>query len=512
MLIGDTLRDHAINMGEKPAIVCEGEVITFAELFQQMNKLKTKMNILLGNGKGKKVGFLLPNDPRFLQLFFASVTSGFVAMPFDPKWSSRELYEIMKDVAPDILIAAEEFASKLEGISDVHIVYWNSLFLEPINKVRTVCLQIIETSKMNTASVEDIFYIGFTSGTTGKPKGYMRTHLSWLKSFESGEEIFEITGADTICAPGPLYHSLHLYGAAHALHLGATIYILKEFKATSLLNLLQTTPISVIYLVPTMAAALLQQFETNRSVFNQLEKIISSGAKWQPDSKKGVETFFPRAKLYEFYGASELSFVSVLTNDDHLYASQSVGKAFPGIEIQIRSHEGFPVGPGEIGKVFIKSDQVFKGYVNDEKATKETLHGDWATVGDIGYVDDEGYLFLVGREKNMIISGGLNIYPEEVEMFIEKHDSVREAVVIGVDDWYWGEMVVAAVRCYEGKTFDANELKAFCRNELSTYKCPRTFIEVSNFIYTSSGKIARKETKAFIGRKLLEGKESVTYE
>lgn len=496
MYIGDTLAVYALQNPEKPAIVFEGEAITYSQFYDEIKVIQSKLRAYIPDVKGKKIAFLLGNEPRFLKVFFATITVGGIAMPLDPKWSSRELGTILQEVEPALVLVADDLIGKVPSSAASKILCWtdfeqlddHDFSFEPPSGKR---------------NAEDLFYIGFTSGTTGIPKGYKRTHLSWLKSFENGNEVFQISRDDIICTPGPLYHSLNLYGAVHALHLGATLSLMNKFSAPTVIDLLDKALIDVLYLVPTMASALMKQLESAQKQFERLKMLISSGAKWHPNSRKKINSFFPNASLYEFYGASETSFISVLSDDDYLLAPLSVGKAFPGVEIQIRTNERNIAEVGEIGKVYIKSEMVFDGYVNNDEANAKTLHGEWATVGDIGYVDKKGFLFLVGREKNMIISGGLNIYPEEIELFLEKHEDIDEAVVVGVPHSYWGEMAVALVKCKIGKKFDPEKLKTYCRKTLSSYKCPRLFIEVEHFPYTTSGKIARQEVLKYL-EELLE--------
>ncbi|MDQ0339331.1 acyl-CoA synthetase (AMP-forming)/AMP-acid ligase II [Caldalkalibacillus uzonensis] len=259
-------------------------------------------------------------------------------------------------------------------------------------------------------------------------------------------------------------------------------------------------PVSVLFIVPTMAAAIMQELEHREEVptAHHLQKIISSGAKWQAVDKRKLGTFFPHTGLYEFYGASELSFVSVLSPQDQLSRGASVGRPFYGVEISIRNQDGQEVAPGEVGQVYVKSDMFFSGYVHDQQATQEVLQGEWATVGDVGTVDEDGYLYLVGRAKNMIISGGLNVYPEEVERVLKQLPCIEEAAVIGVPDDYWGEKVAAVVKFRTGERLEQEEIRQYVRQYLARYKCPREIIEVSTFPYTSSGKIARRKLQEMI--------------
>lgn len=474
MTIAETLKKHIHN--DKIAIHYHNEQISYPHLNNLIQSLERKLFTILVNPQHKKIAFLLENKVDFLTLFLAITELGAIALPLDPKWSDEDLDHIMRDATPDLLITnhPERFS-------------YRSITMDQLTHTAE------SDKRLPIVSDDNLFYLGYTSGTTGKPKGYLRTHASWIHSFTSSDEIFKLTSDERILSPGPLVHSHFLYAAIHTLHIGATLYMTETFDAYTVLNLLQTERISVIYIVPTMFQAMNREFTKTKQVIHSLQKILSSGAKWHPTLRNQAKTLFPEAEVFEFYGASELSFVSYLDEAGFRHDPLSVGQPFPNVEVKVVKEDESIAHVGEIGQLFVKSNLLFHGYLNNEEATKEVLHGKWATVGDLAVIDEAGFIRLVGRKHNMIISGGLNIYPEEVEHVLQKHPAIDEVAVIGVEDDYWGEKVVALIKWDNLQSMNRTELKMYCRKHLASYKCPQTFISITKFPYTSSGKIARKQ-------------------
>lgn len=480
MTVGGIIESIAKRNPNKLAIITEDEKITYKQLYENMTTIQQNLISILGAADNKKIGLILGNSSSFVELFLAITTLGGTAIPFDPKWSTSECNVVLDECKPDLI---------------VHNSSANHLFASFKNAVSIKKLKQRREKRPINWSKEDqaIFYIGYTSGSTGKPKGFMRTHQSWLSSFLAAEESFQLTKGDLFYVSGPLCHSLSLFAAVHAIHMGASLYLEQAFNAEKLISVLEKGADSVLYLVPTMLYSFVSRIESEGKQISGRIKFILSGAKCSPELKERTKRVFSESSLFEFYGASELSFVSFLDDKGNEERPKSVGKPFPGLELFILKENQTEASIGEIGTLYVKSPFVFSGYVNDPDAARVVIRGDLATVGDLAYKDAEGYITIVGREKNMIISGGLNIYPEEVELVIKRIPEIEEAVVQSVKDDYWGEKLIAFVKWHKGKSLSFQELKNYCRRELASYKCPREFIVVNEFPYTSSGKIARQE-------------------
>ncbi|MFG6114901.1 AMP-binding protein [Halobacillus sp. MO56] len=474
--IGEQLKEIAEYNPDRIAIETKEDKISYRKFYQSIRSLQRNLAYKLPNIKGKRIGFLLPNSPKWLELFIAISSSGGIAIPFDPKWSISQLQDVIGDAEPDLII-------------------YDSIFEERFEQTNAVSINDLESSAPSGrehwhAADQAPFYIGYTSGTTGRPKGFVRSHASWADCFSVGQEVFSLNEADRILCPGPLVHSHFLYAAVQSLHIGTTLYLTETFESNEVWELLQKNDITVMYIVPTMFEAL--NHVRKDEAAPTLQALISSGAKWAVQSKQEAVQVFPDATVYEFYGASELSFVSYRDVEEEL-PEGAIGKPFPEVEIAIFSNEGKRVKQGEVGSLYVKSPWTFGGYLNLPEETENVFDGGWATVGDLAFENEEGHVILVGRKQNMIISGGLNIYPEEVEQVISKHPAIEEVVVKGIADEYWGEKVVAFVIAEQKEPLVIEEIKAHLADFLPKYKCPKEWFELEAFPYTSSGKIARKE-------------------
>ena len=470
-------QEHAKRNSEKIAIYTEHEEVSYKDWERRVCKTANWLTSTLC--KEERVGILLPNGVPFLQLFAGASAAGLIAIPLDVKWKPNELSERLLLARPSIVVTTKALALRytFEGSK---ILIWEEL-LETIQETDIVLKRQVDE--------ENLFYMGFTSGTTGTPKAFARSHLSWIKSFSSSRNDFESLGTDHVLIPGALVNSHFLYGAMSTLYFGGAVYLLNTFSPAKALEWIERFPVNVVYTVPTMSEALVAQ---NVQV-EQPIKIISSGAKWNEVSKDKLRQQFLNITMFEFYGASELSFVTYLNDTWNQENPSSVGKVCEGVNLQIRDADGQNVKNGVIGKIYVKSPLVFAGYVQPNTDVLHAFQDEegWMTIDDVGYVDDEGFLYLVGREKNMIICGGENVYPEEVEAVLSKHPHVKEVAVMGMEDSYWGQVPVAFIRGNVTK----RELQKLCRNYLSTFKYPQKWIFVDEFSHTSSGKISRPALK-----------------
>ncbi|HDR7793502.1 TPA: acyl-CoA synthetase [Bacillus luti] len=472
-------KKHASLQPNKIAIKEHDRVLTYKDWYKSVCKVAKWLNEK--ESKNKRIAIVLENCIEFLQLFTGAAMAGWVCVPLDIKWKKDELKERLAISNPDIIVT-EDYK-----LNDV---------LHGEGKV----IEIEEWKRMieNNSSIDHLaesvqyapFYMGFTSGSTGKAKAFLRAQQSWVHSFDCNIHDFHMRKEDSILIAGTLVHSLFLYGAISALYVGQTVQIMRKFIPNQVLDKLETENISIMYTVPTMLESL---YKENRVIENTM-KIISSGAKWEAEAKEKIKNVFPYAKKYEFYGASELSFVTALVDEESERKPNSVGKPCHNVQVRICNEAGEEVPKGEIGTVYVKSNQFFMGYIIDGVLTRELNAEGWMTVRDVGYEDEEGYIYIVGREKNMILFGGINIFPEEIESVLHTHPAVEEIVVVGIKDRYWGEKPVAIVKGSATK----KQLKSHCLQKLSSFKIPKEWYFVDEIPYTNSGKIARMEVKKMI--------------
>ena len=489
--ITETYKKYAELFPEKIAIETATEKISYRMWSNQVNQTANWLDSLkLSN---QTLGILLPNGISFLLLFSGAATAGWVSVLFDLKWTEAELQNRLTLSRPSIFVTTRELYPKVKHLHPA-VLLWED-FLQEIQQT---------SIKRSTVAEGNLpFYMGFTSGTTGLPKAFIRSHNSWVESFDCSRIDFQMNEDDHVVIPGALIHSHFLFGAISTLYLGGSIYLLEKFSPAKTLSLIESQSITAVYVVPTMITALLAQ---GRSIDKPI-KILSSGAKWEEHSKQQIQRMFPRFSMYEFYGASELSFVTVLTDKENTRKPGSVGRPCHQVEIEIRRSNSELAQPNEPGKIFVKSKMVFLGYLDTNEASEHTGHrrihsiqdeNGWITVDDMGYLDEDGFLYLSGREKNMILYGAINIFPEEIEKVISTHPNVEEVAVIGINDPYWGQIAAAVVKGTASKI----ELKRFCREHLSSYKIPRQWFFIEEMPHTTSGKIARPQVKDFIESKV----------
>ena len=316
----------------------------------------------------------MKNSITFLQAFTGAAHAGWVAIPFDTKWKYEEIKEKIMYINPDLIISDERFIKEIKEFSTKVIT--KEEFEEGVFYQSEVFDVII--------CEKDLFYMGFTSGTTGKPKAFVRNHLSWVESFKCSTNDFNITKEHNILIIGNLVHSLFLCAAISTLFIGGTIILLEKFSPIKAYELMKKNKNTVLFAVPTMLEALVR--ENTAQVFNRPLKIICSGAKWEYGLKERIRDVFYKSEFYEFYGASELSFVTYLDPIGNIIRPESIGKPFFNVEVSIRNN-GTEVKKGETGKLYVKSNLIFSGYYKNEEGTKEVLKNGWATVGDLARQD-----------------------------------------------------------------------------------------------------------------------------
>lgn len=473
MRVTSPYEKYAEKVPNQPAVITDEEVILYEQWHADVQRAAAALWI--EEAVTKRVALFLPNGYLFLQLFAGACEAGWANIVGDIRWKTAEITERLQQTTPDLIIADV----KMKPIFQTYPC--KVVFSDEIE-------DWLDKGREWQRSEDDVpFYIGFTSGSTGKPKAFVRSQESWVESFRCNTVDIGIQPGDQALIPGSFVSSTFLFGALGTLFFGGTIYLLKKFNSTRMMAYLQTYPISTMYVVPTMLQSLIEE----RHTYDGKVRIISTGAKWLPRTKEEMRKRFPNARFYEFYGSSELSYVTVLKNEEQHEYPDSVGRAFHNVELSIRNQEGQEAAIGEEGVLYVKSKMLFDGYINNKEETNKVLQGEWATVYDIAKRNEEGYVYILGRQNDMILYGGMNIYPQEIEQVLKKCEGVEEAVVVGIKDDHWGEKVAA---CIKGDV-SLHTLKRYCLQHLTSYKVPRLWKKTEAFPYTTGGKISRQEVR-----------------
>ena len=474
-----TLSRYAREAPGRPAVICDNHAFSWRDLDQTVNRLAGHLTKVVPAGRG--VALHLPNGPALVLLFLAACRAGREAQILDPSWPVDTARLAIVALSPALIVSDD---AALGGEANVLVV------IDPYGPFESVADAIgAGPSSAVVAEPDPLtpFYVGFTSGSTGTPKGYRRHHQSGIESFQAGDREFDIGADDVVIAPGALTHSLFLYGLAHALYVGATVILCRQFRPKLVNRLIAVHKVSIIYGVPTQLEMMIEAATGDGVVpFAKVRWMLSSGAKWQGRAIAELRRQFPAARFAEFYGASELSFVTVAKDNEDV-PPDSVGRPFTGASLTIRDHLGQCLPPGETGQVFVASPFLFMEYACGSDALLPR-HGDAVSVGDVGRLDDRGFLRLVGRASRMIITAGRNVHPEEIEQVLERHSAVSAAAVLGVIDERRGERLVALLRLGADARTASSDLISHARLSLPLYKIPRRFAVPSLWPMTSSGK------------------------
>ncbi|QFR34823.1 AMP-binding protein [Ancylobacter sp. TS-1] len=459
-IVGADVTALARQAPECAALVCDDEVLGRAHLAGRVGGLAAWLAARTAPGAG--VALALGNAPALVESFLACAVSGRQALVYDPAWP---------DTYRDAIDAALAPALTLDAVPDVAAA---PLPLPP--------------------SPDAPFYVGFTSGSTGTPKGYRRSHRSWIDSFAVSAAAFGLSEADVVLAPGGLAASLHLYGVVHALHIGATAVMMRQFHPRRALRLIERHGVTALYATPTQLQMLVEAAQGES--FPSLRVLMISGAKWRPETRAATMALFPKAGIAEFYGASETSFITIAHPGEGVPAG-SVGRAAPGVALRIRDANGRDLPAGEAGAIWVGSTLLFDDYACGS-APETRREGGFLTIGDHGRLDEAGFLYLYGRERRMLVTSGLNVYPEEVETVLASLSGIEEAAVFGLPDPLRGVELVAVLR----GPFDEPALRAACRALLPAAKIPRRFLALEDWPRTSGGKADLRALEAIARERL----------
>jgi acyl-CoA synthetase (AMP-forming)/AMP-acid ligase II len=334
----------------------------------------------------------------------------------------------------------------------------------------------------------------YTAGTTGKPKGARRQGTDPRALLPRLAALNCVAPDDVHLVAGPLYHSAPGGFALYAHALGQTVVVMRKFDAEDALRTIQRHRCTTTFMAPTLLKRIVDLPHEVRARYDvsSMRAIVVAAAPCPMRVKEEVLAYFGPV-LYEFYGSTELGINTVLAPADMLRKPGSCGKAAPGVELAVLDDEGRPLPSGQPGELVVRRyEGVFDGYYKNEAATRDTARGEWLSVGDVAWMDDEGFVYICDRKRDMIISGGVNIYPAEIEDVLHRHPAVEDAAVFGVPDPEWGERVHAALQLRPGAALTEAEARAFCRQHLADYKTPREVSFHTEFPRDTAGKLVKR--------------------
>lgn len=492
--------------GRSPSKIAlhEGErTLTYARLVDRVHRLGNAFTSGLGLRRGAHVGVLAPNCIEYVELVAGLSGAGLAVVTLNARSPAHELDAVARDAQIEALVvhpSLEEVGRALPLVKDGGGGSGGSggagervvVLGEPYETLLTSA----STTRPPIFPEEwEPMVIHYTSGTTGTPKGVLVSHRSRVVNyFAMAVEYGCYSPEDRALAIAPLYHGAGLSFALAPVFFGGSVRILPRFKPELVLDELVAFDATNCFMVPTHFQALfsLGEERVRAARTPSLRTIISNAAPLSQPMKEKIVGAFGETILFECYGSTEGGVVSNLRPADQLRKERSVGLPFPATEVRVIDEEGRLVAPGEVGELFSRSPYLFNGYWQRPEATAETMRDGWFSAGDLAHRDEEGYIYLVDRKGDKIISGGLNVYPREVEEALARHPAVAEAAVFGVPDERFGEAVHAAVVVRSGGSWDPDAVTAFCRDQLADYKAPRGFDLVQELPRNVAGKVLRR--------------------
>lgn len=489
---------------ELPATISQGRVRPWAESAARVARLAGGLREL-GVVEGDRVAMLAQNSDRYHEYLFAVPWSGAVLNPVNTRWSVAEVAYSLVDSGTRVLIVDDMFAPMVsalrEGCPSIETVIHAGDGEKPADTVSYEDLVAgsdpIEDAYRHGSDLAGIFYTG---GTSGAPKGVMLSHAGLVTSslgfsaLKSG-----ITAGGTLLHAAPMFHLADIGAWMSRNCVGGTHVMVPAFEPVAVAETIARYRISDILLVPTMIQMLVDNPAAREHDLSSIEHLIYGASPISEGLLGRVERAMPTAALIQAYGMTELSPVAtVLDSTDHADASlrRSAGRSAPHVHVRIVDEGDNEVPTGTVGEVVVRGGNMMLGYWNRPKETETALRGGWMHTGDAAYMDECGYIFIVDRLKDMIVSGGENVYSAEVENALSKHPAVASCAVIGVPDEDWGERVHAAVILQPGATLKAEELRTHCRTLIANYKTPRTVEFVDQLPVSGAGKILKRELRA----------------
>lgn len=515
MVIGDILAINAINFPQKTALITEQGRYTYARLNEESKRIANAL-IARGAEEGQRVAVLARTSAQTIQAIFGVAKSGAALVMVNNLLRPRELEFILQDCQPTFLLLDEAFlepvlslADKLSSIKEFLSLGEGKERITPFNiwaKESTCANPVRKVRK------EAIFNLLYTAGTTGVPKAAIYTHSGFYENLLStvidtpGQSYDEIW-----LGPIPLYHIGGFATVIRAFLMSNTLILYDSFDAPKFLKTIEKERVTILYVYPTMIHALVNHPQVDLYDYSSLRLIIYGGSAMPFSTLKKAFTVFP-CNFLQRYGSTECcgSAITVLSPQDHrlaragdeqaIHRLTSAGRPALGTMIKLVDEEGHEVTePGAVGEIVVKLSAPMEGYWQRPEDTREALRDGWFYTGDLGKKDEGGYLYIVDRKKDMIISGARNIYPREIEELLLTHPDILEAAVIGVPDEYWGESVKAIIALRPGRNLSPEEVIAYCKENLASYKKPRFVNFVPSLPKNPGGKIDKKELRRLYG-------------
>src|ERR1700684_3216140 len=481
------LRQAAADHADRPAVRMDAEVLTYADLWDAAARVAGLL-ATLGVEPGDRVGIMLPNVPAFPLAYYGTLAAGGVVVPMNPLLKSREVAYYLGDSGAKVLFAWHAAAGEAaKGAADT-----GTRVIEVNNPLLALAGPDPVPSTADRGDDDDAVIL-YTSGTTGRPKGAELTHANLTRNAElTATTLLKSSTGDVVMGCLPLFHVFGLTCGLNAtVTAGSTLTLLPRFDPGKALEIIQRDRVTIFEGVPTMYAAMLHHTGERPDV-SSLRLCVSGGAAMPVEVLRGFEDAFG-CIILEGYGLSETSPVASFNHPDRVRKPGSIGTPVEGVQLRLIDDTGQSAAEGESGESAIRGHNVMKGYWDKPEATAEAITDGWFRTGDLAKVDSDGYYYIVDRKKDLIIRGGYNVYPREIEEVLHEHPAVAEVAVIGMPHAELGEEIGAAVALKPDASASPEELREFVKDRVAAYKYPRQVWLVDSLPKGPTGKIMRRE-------------------
>jgi fatty-acyl-CoA synthase len=495
---------------QKEAIVCGGKRLTYQEFYNRVNHLSHCLKSF-GVKKDDKVAILHPNCHYFLEAYYGITQIGAISVPINYRLSPEEIAFILQDSESKVLIANPMFQKQVDSIRKKTPRINKTLWTEEgiidesggLNYEEALNMSKSDAIFETHATDEDIAQIYYTSGTTGRPKGVMLSHKNVTTHALGTIAEIHLTDRDVWIHVAPLFHLADAWATWAITWIGGTHVLIREFDAKTVLKTIEREKVTITNLIPTMLNLMVNHPDVRKFDYSSLRLLLSGGAPIAPEVvRKIVETF--KCDYIQTYGMTETSpyltlsilkeHLKKLPREDQLRFKSKTGREFIGVALRVVNDRGEDIKKDEkeVGEIIVKGDIVTKGYWKLPEETEKSIKDGWLYTGDMAVMDEEGYVTIVDRKKDMILTGGENVYSTEVENILYMHPAILECAVVGVPDQKWGEVIKGIVVVKPGQKVTEQEIIQFCKDKMAHYKAPKSIDFIKSLPKTGSGKIHKK--------------------
>lgn len=509
--LGDVLRETARLWPEKIAFeMLDGKSVTFDEINQRVNALNNAISDF-GVKKGARIAVLSKNRTEYVESYGLS-KSGYIVVPLNWRLTAGELIKLIDHSMPEVLIVDEHHRELIDSIRNQLATVRHYILIGGGAKDWYAYEDLLDsaanTEPVVAAEPDDVLCLIYTSGTTGAPKGVAMSHAGVVGNCITAGRELELTEADVTMGVMPLFHAggmwYHLFPSYAC---GTTSLLLSEFDPGKILQELERRRVTNVHLAPTMVSAILAHPSASSADLSSVRVLFYAASSMPAEVLRRAMRTFPHCGFVQGYGSTEAGVVTILSAGDHRRAIQdgndqlllSCGRPYPHRQVRLMNDQGREVSVGQVGEVEVYSPDLMKGYWRDDESTKKVLTDGWLKTGDMGSVDEDGFIYIVDRKNDLVITGGENVFPTEVESQLYLDEDVQEAAVFGIPDPVWVEKVVAAVVLRSDSSLTGDELIKRLRARLAAYKCPKEIFVVDQLPKNAVGKVLRKELRKQYG-------------